>query len=50
MSVATYGSAPRLSVEKTPSKLASAQHTFGVDVLRCPCGGGRRIHAIHSTR
>jgi hypothetical protein len=25
------------------------QHTFGVDVLRCPCGG-RRIHAIHSTR
>jgi len=26
------------------------QHTFGVDVLRCPCGGRRRIHAIHSTR
>jgi hypothetical protein len=22
----------------------------GVDVLRCPCGGRRRIHAIHSTR
>jgi superfamily I DNA/RNA helicase len=21
-----------------------------VDVLRCPCGGGRRIIAIHSTR
>ncbi len=26
------------------------QHTFGVDVLRCPCGGRRRIIAIHSTR
>jgi hypothetical protein len=26
------------------------QHTFGVDVLRCPCGGRRRVHAIHSTR
>lgn len=26
------------------------QHTFGVDVLRCPCGGRRRIHAIYSTR
>jgi hypothetical protein len=26
------------------------QHTFGIDVLRCPCGGRRRIHAIHSTR
>jgi hypothetical protein len=26
------------------------QHTFGVDVLRCPCGGRRRIHAIHSSR
>jgi hypothetical protein len=27
------------------------QHTFGVDVLRCPsCGGRRRLHAIHSTR
>ncbi|MDX2014721.1 MAG: transposase [Myxococcaceae bacterium] len=26
------------------------QHTFGTDVLRCPCGGRRRLHAIHSTR
>lgn len=26
------------------------QHTFGIDVLRCPCGGRRRLHAIHSTR
>jgi hypothetical protein len=26
------------------------QHTFGVDVFRCPCGGRRRIYAIHSTR
>ena len=26
------------------------QHTFSVDVLRCPCGGRRRIIAIHSTR
>ncbi len=26
------------------------QHTFGVDVLRCPCGGRRRIIAIHSNR
>jgi hypothetical protein len=26
------------------------QHTFGVDVLRCPCGGRRRIIALHSTR
>ncbi|MDP3410125.1 MAG: hypothetical protein Q8S38_17635 [Bosea sp. (in: a-proteobacteria)] len=26
------------------------QHTFGTDVLRCPCGGRRRIIAIHSTR
>jgi hypothetical protein len=24
--------------------------TFGVDVLRCPCGGRRRILAVHSTR
>ena len=26
------------------------RHTFGTDVLRCPCGGRRRLHAIHSTR
>jgi hypothetical protein len=26
------------------------RHTFGTDVLRCPCGGRRRIHAVHSTR
>jgi hypothetical protein len=26
------------------------QRTFGTDVLRCPCGGRRRIHAVHSTR
>ncbi len=26
------------------------QHPFGVDVLRCACGGRRRLHAIHSTR
>jgi hypothetical protein len=26
------------------------QRTFRTDVLRCPCGGRRRIHAVHSTR
>jgi hypothetical protein len=26
------------------------QRTFGTDVLRCPCGGRRRIHAVPSTR
>ena len=26
------------------------QHTFGNDVLRCPCGGRRSIRALHSTR
>lgn len=26
------------------------RHTWGTDVLRCPCGGTRRIRAIHSTR
>ena len=26
------------------------QHTFGNDVLRCPCGGRRSIRAVHSTR
>jgi hypothetical protein len=26
------------------------QRTFGTDVLKCPCGGRRRIHAVHSTR
>jgi ribosomal protein S27E len=25
------------------------QHTFGNDVLRCPCGGRRTIRALHST-
>ena len=25
------------------------QHTFGNDVLRCPCGGQRTIRALHST-
>ena len=23
-------------------------HTFGTDLLRCPCGGRRRIHAVHT--
>lgn len=26
------------------------EHTFGNDVLRCPCGGRRSIRAVHSTR
>jgi len=26
------------------------QRTFGIDVLRCPCGGRRSIRALHSTR
>ncbi|MCA3011216.1 MAG: hypothetical protein INH41_02325 [Myxococcaceae bacterium] len=26
------------------------RHTLGTDVLRCPCGGRRRLHVIHSTR
>ena len=26
------------------------QHTFGNDVLRCPCGGRRTIRRLHSTR
>ena len=26
------------------------QRTFGTDVLRCPSGGRRRIHAVYSTR
>ena len=26
------------------------QHTFGTDVLRCPCGGRRSIRSLHSTR
>ena len=25
------------------------QHTFGPDVLRCPCGGTRSIRALYST-
>jgi hypothetical protein len=26
------------------------QRTFATDVLRCPCGGRRRIQAVHATR
>ena len=26
------------------------QHTFGTDVLLCPCGGRRSIRSLHSTR
>ena len=26
------------------------QRTFGTDVLKCPCGGRRRIHTVHATR
>jgi hypothetical protein len=26
------------------------QRTFGTDVLKCACGGRRRIHAVHATR
>ncbi len=25
------------------------RRTFGTDVLRCPCGGRRRVHAVHTT-
>jgi hypothetical protein len=27
----------------------AAQHTFGNDVLKCPCGGRRTIRALFST-
>ncbi len=26
------------------------RRTFGTDVLRCACGGRRRVHAVHTTR
>ena len=37
--------------EAAPPGLAQLhQHTFGTDVLRCPCGGRRTIRGLHSTR
>ncbi len=51
---ATPVPSPRKKTKKRRTRrldwAALHQHTFGVDVLRCPCGGRRRIHAIHSTR
>jgi Putative transposase len=51
---ATPVPSPRRKTKKRHTRrldwAALHQHTFGVDVLRCPCGGRRRIHAIHSTR
>jgi hypothetical protein len=47
------GAAPRESKKKPRPRLDWAQlqqHTFGTDVLRCPCGGRRSIRSLHSTR
>ena len=47
----TPDSAPKPKRKRPRLDWASLhQHTFGNDVLRCPCGGRRSIRAVHSTR